>query len=161
MSNPQKEKGTRWERDAVKLLNEAFPGTWKRIVMSGAIGTQLGMPILKPDAIGEYKHLSRKLVGECKVGYGGKQMAIKKEWFDKIKEIAEENFALPVVILKFEKSWTGVKHIICVDFETWDELMQEIAEMYHELLNVYEVLENYDKESIYGATADGMGKATE
>lgn len=161
MGNPQKEKGTRWERDAVKLLNKAFPGAWKRIVMSGAIGTQLGMPILKPDAIGDYKHIPRKLVGECKVGYGGKSMTIQKEWFDGISEIADENFALPVVILKFEKSWTGVKHIMCMDFETWDELMRYMAEMYHELINAYEALENYDKESIHRDAISGVGKVTE
>ncbi len=140
MSNPQQEKGTRWERDACKLLNVAFPNTWKRIAMSGAIGTQLDIPILRPDAVGEYTHLSRKLVGEAKVGYGGKSMTIQKEWFDGIDEIADENYALPVVILKFEKARTGVRHVMCLSFETWDELMQEMAEMHHELLIAYEKL---------------------
>jgi hypothetical protein len=112
--------------------------------MSGAIGTQLDIPILRPDAIGEYTHLSRKLVGEAKVGYGGKSMTIQKTWFDYIAEIAEENYALPVVLLKFEKSKTGVRHVMCLSFETWNELMQEMSEMYHELLTVYEKLNEDD-----------------
>lgn len=145
MSNPQKDKGSRWERDACKLMNEAFPGTWKRVAMSGAIGTLLDIPILRPDAIGEYTHLSRKLVGEAKVGYGGKSMTIQKDWWDGIDEIAEENYALPVVLLKFEKSRTGVRHVICLSFETWNELMQEMAELYHELLLVYEKLNGNDE----------------
>ncbi len=145
MSNPQKIKGTRWERDAVNLLNEAFPSTWKRIAMSGALGTQLDIPMLRPDAIGEYTHLSRRLVGEAKVGYGGKSMTIQKEWFDYIAELAEENYALPVVLLKFEKSKTGVRHVICLSFETWNELMQEMSGMYHELLTVYEKLNGNDE----------------
>ncbi len=145
MGNPQKEKGSRWERDACKLLNEDFPGTWKRIALSGAIGTQLDIPMLRPDAIGKYAHLSRKFVGEAKVGYGGKSMTIKKDWFDGIDEIAEENYALPVVLLKFEKARTGVRHIICLSFETWNELMREMADMYHELLLAYERLNGHDK----------------
>lgn len=140
MSNPQKDKGSRWERDACKLMNVAFPDTWKRIAMSGALGTQLDIPILRPDAIGEYTHLSRKIVGEAKVGYGGKSMTIQKDWWDGIEEIAEENYAWPVVLLKFEKAHTGVRHVICLSFDTWNELMQEMAEMYHELLLAYERL---------------------
>lgn len=143
MSNPQKDKGSRWERDACKLLNESFPGTWKRIAMSGAIGTQLGIPILRPDAIGQYAHLARKLVGEAKVGYGGKSMTIQKDWWDGIDEIADENYAMPVVLLKFEKSRAGVRHVICLSFEAWDELMQEMAEMHHELLVAYEKLNEH------------------
>lgn len=142
MGNPQKEKGSRWERDSAKLLNRRFPGAWKRIAMSGALGTQLNMPVLMPDISGEYAHLSRKLVGECKVGYGGKSMTIQKDWFDHIDDVGKKNYALPLVALKFEKSRTGVKHIICLDLEVWDELMTEMAEMYQELLNAYEQLEN-------------------
>jgi len=138
MSNPQKEKGSRWERESAKLLNIAFPHTWKRIAMSGAAGTIMDIPLLKPDILGEYPHISRKFAGECKVGYGGKEMTVKKAWFDGIRKIADELYGLPVVVLKFEKSRTGVRHIICMDFEAWDSLMIEMSEMYHELLKFYE-----------------------
>jgi len=146
MGNPQKEKGTRWERDSVKLLNKTFPNTWKRVVMSGAAGTIMDIPILKPDIIGEYAHISRKLAGECKVGYGGKIMTIKKEWFDGIRDTAEELYGLPFVVLKFEKSREGVRHIICMDFEAWDSLMMEMSEMYHELLKAYDQINGNNEE---------------
>ena len=132
-----KAKGGRWELEATKLLNRTFPGTWKKIRGSGSYGTLLNIPILKADVIGDYKHISYKLMGECKVGYGGKSMTIQKEWFDDIREIAEENYALPVVILKFEKSRKGVKHVICIDFEAWDKLMIHMGEMYYELQKAY------------------------
>ena len=146
MANPQKRKGSDWERDAAKLLNKTFPGAWKRVVMSGAAGTIMDIPILKPDLLGEYPHISRKLAGECKVGYGGKSMTIQKEWFDGIRDTAEELYGLPFVVLKFEKSWTGVKHIICMDFEAWNSLMMEMSEMYHELLKAYEQLNGNNEE---------------
>lgn len=147
MSNPQKEKGSRWERDSAKLLNERFPGTWKRVAMSGALGTQLNIPVLMPDISGNYNHLSRNLVGECKVGYGGKSMTIQKDWFDHIQDVAEKNFALPLVVLKFEKSRSGVRHIMCMSFETWDALMSEMADMYHELLKAYDEIERLSKDN--------------
>ena len=36
-----KDKGSRWERDAVKILNDSYYGTWKRVPGSGAFGTIL------------------------------------------------------------------------------------------------------------------------
>ena len=146
MPNPQKRKGTRWENDAKDLLNKKFPNVWRRIAMSGALGTMLNMPVLMPDISGKYEHLSQGIVGECKVGYGGKQMTIQKAWFDHIQSVAEKNYALPAVVLKFEKSRTGVKHIICLDFETWDELMLEMAEMYRELSTLHGKVNRYEKD---------------
>lgn len=147
MPNPQKIKGTRWERDSVKLLNGQFPDVWRRIAMSGALGTILNMPILMPDISGKYEHMDKGIVGECKVGYGGKQMKIEKAWFDGIREIAEKNYgALPAVVLKFEKSRTGVKHIICFDFEAWDELMGEMKSMHDELAVLHEKVARYERD---------------
>jgi len=147
MTNPQKRKGTRWENDAAKLLNEQFPDVWHRVALSGALGTILDMPILMPDIYGEYKHLSKKVVGECKVGYGGKSMTIQKDWFDHIQDVAGKNYALPAVMLKFEKSRSGARHIICMEFEVWDEIMTEMAEMHHELIKAYEELNGDGKEA--------------
>lgn len=146
MPNRQKEKGTRWERDAAKELNKRFPNVWRRIALSGALGTQLNMPLLMPDVRGKYTHLPDEFVGECKVGYGGKQMTIQKEWFDGIREIAEKQYALPVVLLKFEKSRAGAKHIICMDFDAWDELMSEMADMHHELRVLHEKVNRYERD---------------
>lgn len=135
--NPNKDKGTRWERDAVKLLNEQFPSTWKRIPGSGAFGTRIEVPILKGDLAGKYYFLPRKFLGEAKAGYGGTQMTVKKEWFDKIAEEAGESYSLPVVVLKFMGARSGVKHVIAMDFEVWNEMLAEIRDMYELLVNMH------------------------
>jgi Holliday junction resolvase len=129
----QKRKGARWERDAAKELNKNFPEVWRRIAMSGAMGTHMDIPILKADVVGTYPFYSKQFAGECKVGYGGKQMTIKKEWFDKIGGAAEEFYALPVVLLKFDYARTGVRHVIAMDFDVWDEIMTEFEEMRDEI----------------------------
>ncbi len=140
MVNKNKIKGTRWERDAVKILNKNFPDVWKRIPGSGAIGTILDMPILKGDLSGKYPFLPKRFVAEAKVGYGGTQMTVSKEWFDKIKLEAEQNFSLPLVLLKFEKATAGVKHIVAMDIDTWDELLAYIDELKKDLDTSYERL---------------------
>lgn len=121
-----KEKGNRWEREAEERLNKNFPDTWKRNAGSGALGTIANIPILKGDLRGKYSFFSRRLLAECKVGYGGKSMTIQKEWFDKAAGEAEESYALPVILLKFEQSRSGVKHVICMDIAVWDEIMNEL-----------------------------------
>jgi len=141
MVNKNKDKGSRWERDAATILNEEHPGTWRRNPGSGALGTILDLPFLKGDLIGDYAFLPIDFVAEAKVGYGGTQMQLRKEWFDKIKEEANENYALPLVILKFEKSRTGVRHVVAMDFETWDKLLGIVESMHEELLDLYEKIE--------------------
>lgn len=138
MVNKNKDKGTRWERDAVNILNEKYPNVWRRNPGSGALGTILDMPFLKGDLVGDYEFLPIDLVAEAKVGYGGTQMQLRKEWFDKIREEATQNYALPVVLLKFEKARTGVRQVIAMDFETWNEFMTIIESMHEELLGLYE-----------------------
>lgn len=145
MVNKNKIKGTRWERDAVNELNIKYPNTWRRNPGSGALGTILDMPFLKGDLVGDYEFLPVDLVAEAKVGYGGTQMQVRKEWFDKIREEANENYALPVVILKFEKARSGVRHVIAMDFETWDKFMNLIESMHEELLGLYEKQQKDDQ----------------
>lgn len=123
-----KDKGNRWERDSVKLLNQQFPDVWKRIPGSGAIGTLVSEPALAADIVGTYPFLQKRVMGECKVGYGGKQMTLHKDWFDHARKVADGVYGLPVVVLKFEKTLEGVKHVMAMDFETWDYLMSVIAE---------------------------------
>lgn len=136
----QKRKGNRWERDAAKELNKHFPDVWKRIAMSGAIGTQMNVPMLKADILGNYPFFEKQFAGECKVGYGGKQMTIKKEWFDHIGDVASEFYAYPLVILKFDYARTGVRHVVAMDFEVWDDLMTEFEELHNELVKARELL---------------------
>lgn len=153
MVNKRKQKGTRWENDAVKELNKCFPGTWVRVPLSGAIGTVIELPSLKGDIKGKYKFLSKGFVGEAKVGYGGSQMTIQKEWFDKIEKEAKETYGLPVVVLKFEKSWSGVKHVIAMSFETWNTILEEvesIQESYERLYEQYTELQERVSEKVGG-----------
>jgi hypothetical protein len=137
-----KDKGKRWEREAAKILNKSFPNVWTRIPLSGALGTVLEMPSLKADLIGEYYFLKNPIMAEAKYGYGGSSMTIKKEWFDKIRIAAEETYSLPVVLLKFDNARSGVRYVIALDFEAWDELMSDVERMHTELLNFYEEFEN-------------------
>ena len=137
-----KRKGTQWERDAAEILNKLYPGTWKRIVMSGAAGTILGISELKPDDVGKYDHIRRKLAAEAKVGYGGaKQMAVKREWFEKIGSQAEEMYAIPMLLCKFSGSRSDVKHFVAMTFEAWNDLMSEFDFLYQENLKLWEKLE--------------------
>jgi len=138
MVNKNKIKGSNWERKAAEELNKKFPDTWRRIPLSGALGTTLDIPSLQGDVSGNYLFLPFKFYGEAKVGYGGASMTIQKEWFDKIKKEAENNYAKPVVLLKFEKSNSGVRHVIAMDFETWDDIMLHIQSLRDELEKLYD-----------------------
>ena len=137
-------KGKRWERQLSKLLNENFPGTWRRIPGSGAVGTILELPSLKGDVRGDYYFLSTPILGEAKSGYGEKQITLKKEWFDKIRAEAEESYSLPAVIFRYNAARTGVRYVIAFDFEAWDALMQEMESMHNEILRLYEIVEQYE-----------------
>lgn len=135
----QKRKGTQWERDATNILNDEFPGTWRRIPMSGAAGTLLGISELKPDMVGKYEHMDKRLAGEAKVGYGGAtQLAVKREWFEKIAEQAEEMYAIPMLVLKFSGSKSDIQHFVALSFQAWNELMKEYANLYRENLILWE-----------------------
>lgn len=134
-----KRKGSQWERDLAKELNKLFETTtWKRIAMSGAMGTIMNEPLLKADVVGTFDFLDRRFVGECKVGYGGAMMQVSKEWFDKIKQTASECYALPVVFLKFSGARSGVQHVVAFDMDTFVILMKEVEAMYDEILKLRE-----------------------
>ena len=131
--NKQKDKGSRWEREAAELLSTEFPGSWRRVPMSGAMGTILEIPDLNGDLRGNYSFFPQKFIGEAKVGYGGTEMTVRKEWFDKVKEEASKSYALPVVLLKFEKARSGVRHVIAMDFHTWGIVMAYVEELRKEV----------------------------
>lgn len=136
MKNP-KSKGTRWENEASKLLNEDFPDTWRRVAMSGALGTMLDIPMFSADLIGDYSFMPFKIVAEAKSGYGKKQMTIKPDWFDHIEEIGDKTFSLPVVLLRFDNLRdTNNRYIIAMNFDSWNKIMK--------LLEDYERLEEAD-----------------
>lgn len=137
MTNKQKIKGTKWENDAVKRLND-FAGKWKRVPSSGAMGTILNEPLLLGDIQGDTAFFNKKFVLEAKVGYGGsKQLTIQKEWFDKVAKEAESNFAYPGVICKFLDARVGVRHFISFDLDTFGEMLVYVKKLSDELDRVY------------------------
>ena len=140
--NRQKDKGSRWERDLVKLLEEKNKDILvKKIAGSGALGTNLQEPLLMGDVRATFPGLTRSILFECKTGYGGsKQLTVKKEWFDKIKEEAEATFSLPAVVCKFSgaRKSDGVQYFVSLDFDTFMFLMERIRHLDEELSGMYE-----------------------
>lgn len=133
MPNKMKQKGTRWENEAIAVMNEVWGGGRKRIPGSGALGTIVDIPGLTGDVTGRLFFFPYQFRGECKVGYGGKEMTVRKEWFDKIRDESEKNYGnLPCVLLKFEKSWSGVKYVIAFDFDAFNLMMSEMQKIYNE-----------------------------
>lgn len=131
MTNKNKIKGTAWENEVVKLLNAPFSEPyWKRIALSGALGSMLGEPLLSSDVLGRYPFIPFPIQGEAKVGYGGVNMTIRKEWFDKIKQTADASYGFPLVLLKFTKARSGVKAVVAMDLEDWNRLMLHIEKLH-------------------------------
>lgn len=134
-----KKKGTRWERDAVKLLEENIAGSsWRRLAGSGAIGTIMKEPLLKGDISGLIPYLGKSFRAEAKVGYGGAtQLSFKREWLEKIREEAEGTYSIPLVLCKFSGARGKSKHFVAMDFEAFAELLNQvktIADSEEELL---------------------------
>jgi hypothetical protein len=122
-----KRKGYQWEHDLVKELNDMFPdSSWKRIAMSGAMGTIMNEPLLKADGVGRMPFMEERFAGECKVGYGGFQMKVDKGWFDKIRMQADESYSIPLVFLKFSGARSGVQHVVAMDMQAFEYLMNEL-----------------------------------
>ena len=147
MVNRNKIKGTKWENDATKKLN-TFAGHWKRVPGSGAMGTILNEPLLVGDIKGKtMDFLNKDFVLEAKTGYGGaKQLAIQKEWFDKIAEEADMNFAYPGVICKFANARIGVRQFIALDIDVFGEILRYIKTLSDELDKVYTELAEKENE---------------
>lgn len=130
MSSPQKRKGTDFENLAVELLNKLISGSrWKRIPGSGAIGTILNESFLTGDITGTVDSIPRKFKVEAKVGYGGAtQLALKKEWLDKVIEQARADYSIPMLIGKFLGARDGTKVFVVLDVETFAYLINLITE---------------------------------
>lgn len=126
-----KQKGNLWEHDAVELLTKLIKKSkWKRIPGSGAIGTSMDEPLLTGDITGNVESLPKKIKLEAKVGYGGaKQFALKKEWLDKVKEEAKNNYSIPMLIGKFSGARGGVQSFVVMDTETFSDLINYITEL--------------------------------
>lgn len=130
-----KRKGSQWERDAAKLLNETVYGTWKRVAGSGALGTILEEPILQGDIVGkDIPGLPKGFKLDAKVGYGGStQLTVKREWLEKIRKEAESTYSIPALICKFSGAKSGAKVFVVLDLEAFAEIVNRPCEIQEEL----------------------------
>lgn len=140
MVNKQKRKGSDWERQIADIFNEYLDtDEFKRIPGSGAIGTILKISELLGDVKGKFNFINSPVFIEAKTGYGGsKQMAIKKEWLDKIKQEAETGFGIGFLAGKFLGAKKGVKHFIVLDMYDFLKLIEIANLLKEELDEVYE-----------------------
>lgn len=144
-----KRKGSDFERLLAKLLEKHIDSEAKRIPGSGALGTNVNIPILLGDVRAKFPGFERDFVFEAKVGYGGsKQLTIKKEWFDKIKEEAQASYGIPAVALKFSgaRQDSGIQYVIAFDFDTFVELISYVNDLVEELNGLYEKLQRIEEE---------------
>jgi hypothetical protein len=138
MSNPQKRKGSDFERLAVEALNLLIKdGEFKKVPGSGALGTTLLEPLLTADIVGKVKSIPKKFKIECKVGYGGAtQFALKKEWLDKVRMEANASFSIPLLMGKFSGAREGTKVFVVMDVEDFAAIINHITMLQDELDNV-------------------------
>lgn len=143
-----KQKGSNAEREFVLVLtNKIKGGKFNRVYASGAVGTVLGVPSLMGDINGTVEGIPREFKIEAKTGYSNvkdkacKSLALKKEWLEKIGEEARSNFAIPLIMGKFDNVRSGVKYFIAMDLEVFAELINELAEVSKENGKLIERLE--------------------
>lgn len=130
----QKRKGSDWEREAAKILEEALDGKWKRIAGSGALGALLDEPELQGDIVGKIHSFPKKFRFDAKVGYGGaKQFTIKKEWLEKIREEAEATYSIPALVCKFSGARGETRHFLVLDLEAFVEVIDNSDRLQGEL----------------------------
>jgi len=141
MVSTSKAKGSKFEKDLVDYLNKNLvSGIFKRIPTSGAIGTLINEPFLKGDVTGKVLGIPKKLKGECKVGYGGvTQLAVKREWLNKIIDEAGQDYSIPFLAGKFSGARTkdGVQMFVILDMETFVYLLNTISTLQKELDEIY------------------------
>ncbi len=139
MTNPQKRKGSDFERLTAELLNKLIKKSiWKRIPSSGAIGTIMMEPGLTSDVKGKVESIPQEFKVECKVGYnsskveGVKQFVLKKEWLDKVNQEALASYGIPMLVGKFTGAKEGVKVFVVLDIEVFSNLINRITELNEE-----------------------------
>ena len=135
-SNKSKNKGSAFERDVVKILNDLINNSnWKRIPGSGAIGTILGESQLTGDVVGKIDNFPVPFKGECKVGYNSstnrevKQFTLKKEWLDKVWNESEANYSMPVLFGKFDNARSGTKIFVVMDIDIFADIINKYTNL--------------------------------
>ena len=127
----QKRSGTGFERQIVKYLDRISKyWKWKRVAGSGALGTNLKEPGLMGDVVGKSDNVPFDIKLEAKFGYGGaKQLTVKKEWLDKIREEASFTNDLPALVARFKNARKGTEEFVCMDIRDFVRLIDFLAEV--------------------------------
>lgn len=137
-----KDKGSGFERDLVKILNEKIKDAiFNRVPGSGAIGTIMKEGLLTADVTGKVRGLSKPIKIECKVGYGGAtQMTVKKEWFDKVIMQSAQTYSIPLLAGKFSgaRRADGVQIFVAMDVDTFTDILNTLTDYRKELDLLYE-----------------------
>ena len=120
-------------------MNEGLIASdFKKTPSSGALGTIIGEPNLTGDVRGRIEGVPRKIKIEAKIGYGGsKQLALKKEWLDKIAEEASQDYSIPILACRFLGSRQGVEKFVAMDLEVFIDFMNLITVLQRDLDNAY------------------------
>lgn len=145
MGRAPKRKGSRWERDVVKLLHDKGGGIWKRIPGSGAMGHFFNDASLNSDVTGKYPWLRKIIRGECKTGYGtSRSLSLKRDWIVKVREEAEEARGYPCLLLKFSdvRDNPDTAKLICFNLDVWIDIVTEVNDLYEEYIELLERLED-------------------
>jgi len=126
-----KVKGSTFERALVEIFNTHIKKSlWKRIPMSGAIGTFLKEPDLQGDVVGVVDSFPKKFRVEAKVGYGGAtQLTMKKEWLDKIMQDSRNSGSIPILVGKFSGARDGVKVFVAMGVDTFCEIVNRATDL--------------------------------
>lgn len=139
MTNRQKQKGSKFERDMTVELNKLIDGSkFKKVPASGAMGTALHEGLLCGDIVGEVEYFPKKLRLEAKNGYmkenkEGKYFHLRKEWLDKIKTEALQTNSFPALVAHFENARSGVKDFIVMDIVDFAWLINEITRIQRDI----------------------------
>jgi Holliday junction resolvase len=132
MVNKSKVKGYQFEHEFVDMIESSIYGSEaKRIPASGAMGTSLHEPLLEGDIKATFKGLNKPIRFELKARSGATQLAVKREWMNKIKMEAEHSFAYPAVACKLigARKADGVKFFVVLDFETFCSIIEYIGKL--------------------------------
>jgi Holliday junction resolvase len=134
LTSKSKQKGTSYEHDIAKMLNEkVIGGVFKRNAGSGAIGTLSHEPMLEGDVRGFIENTPLKFKIEAKARTGATQIAVKKEWIDKVIMEAKHDFALPLLFCKLIGARSGIRGFVAMDYDTFIHLLNLYVETKLEL----------------------------
>jgi Holliday junction resolvase len=134
MSNPQKQKGTNFENEIVKLFNEKIiGGKFKRVAGSGAFGERMAEPSLLSDIRGFVENTPLKFKIEAKARTGTTQLAVKKEWLDKVIGEAAKDYSLPMLVCKYIGARSGIRGFVAMDYDTFIHILNLYVETKQEL----------------------------